>query len=244
MTDDTEAPPGGPGDLVKRHRLSTRLWHWLNALCLYVLFTSGLGIFNAHPRLYWGQYGANFDHAWLELSRFGAVWTLPGSYDLALSRRWHLAFALIFAFALLAYMLWSLVNRHIGRDLAFRKGELKPAHVWQDIKDHARLRLPAGMAALRYNVLQKASYIGIIFVALPLLIFTGLTMSPGMDAAWPWLTDLFGGRQSARSIHFITAWLLFAFLLVHILMVLLAGPLNELRSMITGRYRLPPERES
>jgi thiosulfate reductase cytochrome b subunit len=91
-------------------------------------------------------------------------------------------------------------------------------------------------------VLQKASYIGVIFVALPLIIFTGLTMSPGMNAAWPWLLEIFGGRQSARSIHFITAWALAAFFIVHIVMVLLAGPVNEVRSMITGRYRLPRDR--
>ena len=84
--------------------------------------------------------------------------------------------------------------------------------------------------------------IGVIFVLLPMIILTGLTMSPGMDAAWPWLVDLFGGRQSARSIHFIVAWLLVAFFLVHILMVLLAGPINELRSMITGWYRVPEAR--
>ncbi|MBN8832722.1 MAG: cytochrome b/b6 domain-containing protein [Sphingomonadales bacterium] len=244
MTIDNAAPPAAPPPLVKRHRLSTRLWHWTNALCLYVLLTSGLGIFNAHPRLYWGQFGANFDKPWLELGRFGAFWTLPAHYDLAMSRRWHLSFALIFAFALLAYMLWSLFNRHIPRDLAFRKGDLAPRHIWRDIRDHARLRFPAGQAALRYNVLQKASYIGVIFVLLPLMILTGLTMSPGMDAAWPWLLDLFGGRQSARSIHFIAAWLLVAFFLVHILMVLLAGPVSELRAMITGWYRLPPERDA
>lgn len=237
------ASDAAPPSLVKRHRFSTRLWHWTNALCLYVLFSSGLGIFNAHPRLYWGQYGANFDAPWLERARFGSWLTLPAQYDLALSRRWHLSFALIFAFALLLYMLWSLVNRHISRDLAFRKGELRPSNVWHDIKAHARLRFPRGAAALRYNVLQKASYIGVIFVLLPLIILTGLTMSPGMDAAWPWLVDLFGGRQTARSIHFLVAWLLVAFFIVHIVMVVLAGPLNEIRSMITGWYRVPPERE-
>ncbi len=225
--------------VVARHRLSTRLWHWLNVACLYGLFASGLGIFNAHPRLYWGHYGANFDPAWLTLERFGGWLTLPSSYNLAMSRRWHLALAMVFAFALLAYMIWSLINRHIARDLAFRKGELAPAHVWQDIKDHARLRFPTGEAALRYNVLQKGSYIGVIFVLLPLIILTGLTMSPGMNAAWPWLVDLFGGRQSARSIHFIVAWLLVAFFLVHIIMVVLAGPINEVRSMITGKYKVP-----
>jgi thiosulfate reductase cytochrome b subunit len=227
---------------VKRHRLSTRLWHWLNAVLLYTLFTSGLGIFNAHPRLYWGQYGANFDHAWLELDRFGSWLTLPASYNLAMSRHWHLTAAPIFAFALLAYMVCSLINRHIARDLAFRRGDLAPRHIWQDICDHARLRFPTGAAALRYNVLQKASYIGVIFVLLPLVILTGLTMSPGMNAAWPWLVDLFGGRQSARSLHFIAAFALVAFFLVHIMMVVLAGPINEIRSMITGRYRVPPER--
>ncbi|MEA3541192.1 MAG: cytochrome b/b6 domain-containing protein [Pseudomonadota bacterium] len=234
--------PDIAGPTVKRHRLSTRLWHWLNALLLYILFASGLGIFNAHPRLYWGHYGANFDRAWLQLERFGSWWTLPASYDLALSRHWHLAAAPIFAFALLAYMLWSLANRHVSRDLAFRQGELAPRHVWQDIRDHARLRFPTGAAALRYKVLQKASYIGVIFVALPLVILTGLTMSPGMNAAWPWLVDLFGGRQSARSLHFIAAFALAAFFLVHILMVLLAGPLNEMRAMITGRYRVPQDK--
>lgn len=240
---ETKASPTEPqgGDLVKRHRLSTRLWHWTNAVTLYVLLLSGLGIFNAHPHLYWGHYGANFDTAWLHLKQFPGWMTLPGHYDLALSRRWHLTFALVLGFSLLAYMVWSIVNRHISRDLAFRKGELAPSHILHDISEHARLRFPTGAAALRYNVLQKASYIGVIFILLPTIILTGLTMSPGMNAAWPWLIDLFGGRQSARTIHFLVAWMLVAFFLVHILMVVLAGPINELRSMITGRYRLPKE---
>lgn len=229
------------GSLVKRHRLSTRLWHGVNVVAMVTLFMSGLGIFNAHPRLYWGQFGANFDTPWLELSRFPGWITLPGSYSLAMSRQWHLAFALIFAFATLFYMVWSLFNRHISRDLAFRRGELSPGHIWQDVKDHARLRFPTGAAALRYNVLQKASYIAVIFLLIPGLILSGLTMSPGMNAALPWLTEMFGGRQSARSIHFILAFAVVAFFIVHILMVLLAGPINEVRSIITGWYRVPAD---
>ncbi len=236
-----EEEMGGSG-FVRRHRLSTRLWHWINALLLYVLFTSGLGIFNAHPRLYWGAYGANFDHAWLTLDRFGSWITLPAYYNLALSRHWHLTAAPIFAFALLAYMIWSLANRHVTRDLALTRQDVAPRHVWQDIKDHALLRFPTGAAALRYNVLQKASYVGVIFLLLPTLIFTGLTMSPGMNAAWPFLADMWGGRQSARSIHFIAAFALVAFLLVHIVMVLLSGPIDQLRGMISGRQRLTEER--
>lgn len=241
----SEAPHGQAptvSSVVIRHTWPVRAWHWFNAVLLYILLTSGLGIFNAHPRLYWGQYGANFDSAWLELERFGPLLTLPARYDLAMSRHWHLTAAPLFAFGLLAYMLWSLVNGHISRDLAFRRGELEARHVWQDIRNHARLRFPTGTAALRYNVLQKASYIAIIFIVLPVIILTGLTMSPGMNAAWPWLLDLFGGRQSARSIHFIAAFALVAFFLIHILMVVLAGPINELRSMITGRYRVPEDR--
>jgi len=86
------------------------------------------------------------------------------------------------------------------------------------------------------------SYVGVIFVLLPLMVLTGLTMSPAMDAAWPWLLTVFGGRQSARSIHFICAALLLGFVLVHLIMVLLAGPINEIGSMITGRFRVPPDR--
>ncbi|WP_420145815.1 cytochrome b/b6 domain-containing protein [Sphingobium sp.] len=228
--------------VVRRHRASTRLWHWLNALLLYTLFSSGLGIFNAHPRLYWGQYGANFDAPWLQLDRFPGWITLPGHYSLALSRHWHLAAAPIFAFALMAYMIWSLANRHVARDLGFRHDDIRPRHVWRDIVDHARLRFPTGQAALRYGPLQKASYIGVIFILLPLLILTGLTMSPGMNAAWPWLVEMFGGRQSARSLHFIAAFALVGFVIVHLAMVLLSGPVNQIRGMVTGRYRLPEAR--
>ena len=263
---------------VKRHRLPTRLWHWINALAVFVLLMSGLMIFNAHPRLYWGQYGANADYAWLEIGstasegylRVGSLrlettgvlgrWTdpqgivqrrafphwatIPSSYSLSLGRRWHLAFAWVLAIGLIAFIAASFVNRHAQRDLAPRPSELRPSRVWHEVKRHARLRFPTGEAALRYNVIQKLSYFGVIFILLPVAILTGLTMSPGMNAAWGWLLDLFGGRQSARSIHFICAALLALFILVHLVMVVLAGPINEIRSMITGWYRLPRSKEA
>ncbi len=141
-----------------------------------------------------------------------------------------------------AFLLTSLWNRHLQRDLAPTPDELKPTHVWHDIKLHARLHFPTGEAALRYNVLQKISYASVIFLFIPLMVLTGLAMSPSMDAAWPWLVDVFGGRQSARSIHFIVAAAILAFIVVHLLMVVLAGPANEIWSMISGRYRIPPER--
>ena len=262
-----------PGDVVKRHRLSTRLWHWTNALTLLVMLMSGLMIFNAHARLYWGDYGANDDKAWLVIDDAGdtgfvelagvrvettgllGIWTnpegevkrrafpywvtIPSGYDLQAARRWHFTFAWILAVALTLYMLRSLWNGHVRNDLHIRKSEWSLTHIWHDIKDHARLRFPTGAAAKDYNILQKFAYISVIFVMLPLIIMTGLTMSPAMNAAWPWLLDLFGGRQSARSIHFLCAFGLVGFFFVHMAMVVLAGPVNEVRSMITGRYRLP-----
>jgi len=264
------------GQRVRRHRLSTRLWHWTNLVAITVMLMSGLMIFNAHPRLYWGRFGANPDRAWLEIAArsgrgelriaghsfdttgliglavdgHGAVqaqafpgWmTIPSTYSLADARLWHLAFAWVLAFALLGYLLWSLVNGHLQRDLHITRAEWAPRHVWSDICDHLRLRFPTGVAALRYNVLQKIAYCAVLFGLIPLAILTGLTMSPGLDAAMPFLLDLFGGRQSARSLHFLAALGLVLFVLVHLIMVVLAGPLNEVRSMITGWYRLPAAR--
>ncbi len=277
MTDGPDASPILPEDLVARHRLSTRIWHWVNALTVLVMLMSGLMIFNAHPRLYWGEYGANADYAWLEIgsnsdgegtARIGpaviettgvlGVWTnpegeikkrafpwwatIPSDYSLADARLWHLAFAWLLALGLLAYLLWSLVNGHLRRDIHITRLEWRPSHLWHDIKEHARLRFPTGAAALRYNVLQKLAYAFVLFLALPLIIMTGLAMSPGSDAWASILTEAFGGRQSARSVHFIVAFALVGFFLVHIAMVVLAGPYNEVRSMITGKYRLPREK--
>lgn len=238
------APPPLPRRVAYRHRLPTRLWHWLNALAVFVMLMSGLMIFNAHPHLYWGQYGANFDHPWLSFhGRPIPGWaTIPSTYNLAAARRWHLAFAWLLVVPLVLFLIASFINRHAQHDLKPAKDEVRPSHIWHDIKEHARLRFPTGDAALSYNILQKLSYVATIFVLLPLMVLTGLAMSPAMDAAWPWLVDLFGGRQSARSIHFICAMLLLAFIVVHLAMVALAGPINEIGSMITGRFRVPPQR--
>jgi thiosulfate reductase cytochrome b subunit len=107
------------------------------------------------------------------------------------------------------------------------------------VRDHLAFRFHDADDPGRYNTLQKLSYVAVIFVLLPLIILSGLAISPGMDAAWPWLLDLFGGRQSARSVHFITMAALAAFTVVHLALVILAGPVNEVRSMITGRWRVP-----
>ncbi|HYJ59319.1 MAG TPA: cytochrome b/b6 domain-containing protein [Methyloceanibacter sp.] len=168
--------------------------------------------------------------------RHGFPWwaTLPGHRDLAMGRRWHFFFAWLFLFNGLAYLLWSLGSGHLRRDLAPSANELK--HIGASIAEHARLRFPKGEEAKRYNVLQKLAYLLVALILLPLMLLTGLAMSPGMDAAFPLLIDVFGGRQSARTIHFISASLIVIFVAVHLVMVLASGAWNNLRSMITGRY--------
>jgi thiosulfate reductase cytochrome b subunit len=231
-------------EVIRRHRLATRLLHWVNALCVFAVLMSGLQIFNADPRLYWGQFGASPDKALLAIGAHGFPhWaTIPSWRDLATGRRWHFFFAWLLVFNSSLYLLISLISGHVRRDLLPSRSEIAPRHLARDIWNHLRLRFPTGEAAKHYNVLQKLAYFGIIFVVAPVLLATGLTMSPGIDAAWPWLVPLFGGRQSARTIHFTAAMLVVAFIAVHLLMVMLAGPWNEIRSMITGRYVVPAAR--
>jgi thiosulfate reductase cytochrome b subunit len=261
--------------LVPRHSALVRLTHWINVFCFSLLLMTGAQIFNAHPRLYWGEYGADNDHAWLSVDSLqngagvrgvlhlgsltfettgllgaskegGALaargfpsWlTIPSYQDLAAGRRWHFFFAWLFAINGAVYLVGGLVSRHFRRDLLPTATELAPAHLAHEVVTHAKLQFPKGGAARRYNVLQKLSYMGVGFVLLPLMVLTGLTMSPGMDSAFHVLLDIFGGRPSARSIHFICASLLVAFVVVHIVMVLVSGVWNNLRSMITGKYAI------
>ncbi|MES2057979.1 MAG: cytochrome b/b6 domain-containing protein [Pseudomonadota bacterium] len=236
-----QPPAPAPGSSLYRHKLVTRIWHWVTVVTVMIMIGSGLTILNAHPHLYWGAYGANFDHAWLHTPRAPGWLTLPVSYNLAIARRWHLLFALVLAFGLLFFMVSSLINRHFQKDLRIRLAELSPAHLWFDLKEHLAFRFHDPNKPGAFNIFQKLSYALVIFVLIPLMILTGLTLSPGMNAAWPWLLDLFGGRQSARSIHFIAASGLVLFIIVHLVLVILAGAWNEVRSMITGRWTVPKD---
>ena len=187
-----------------------------------------------------GVLGASGPHA--RTPRAFPAWaTVPSWQDLATGRRWHFFFAWVLVINGLAYLAWGLGGGHIRRDLWPTRADLSPGHLWREVVDHARLRFPKGEAARRYNVLQKAAYLAVVLVLLPLMVLTGLCMSPGFDAGAPWLVDFFGGRQSARTIHFITAWAIVAFILVHLVMVVASGTWNNIRSMITGRYAIVPD---
>lgn len=283
LADPLSVAPAKPRpEYFYRHALVTRLTHWVNALAIFFLLMTGLNIFNAHPALYWGHYGADDDDSrrWLEIGsvddpggrpygflRIGTLtarttgvlgisdakngqiqaigyphWaTFPSTRDLATARSWHFFFAWVLILNGLLYLVWGAVSGHLRRDLLPRLQELSPANIAHDIWQHMRLKFPRGEDAKRYHILQKLSYGGTVFVLLPLVILTGLTMSPGLNAAWPWLVELFGGRQTARSLHWVVSNLILLFIVVHILMVILAGPINEIRSMLTGRFRIKPE---
>jgi thiosulfate reductase cytochrome b subunit len=220
-----------------RHAGFVRITHWINAACFTVLLMSGLQIFNAHPALYVGDR-SDFDHAVLSISRpaFPGWITLPSVQDLATGRRWHFfcAWALVLNGAF--YFVWGFLSRHFFNDLLPSPAEFR--HIGGDLLDHLRLRFRRGLAAKRYNVLQKLSYLLVIFALFPLAILTGLTMSPGIDSAAPQLLVLFGGRQTARLIHFAAASGLALFVIIHLVMVLVSGVWNNLRSMMTGWYDL------
>jgi thiosulfate reductase cytochrome b subunit len=186
-----------------------------------------------------GVLGASSDENGQLVERGFPRWiTIPSYQDLATGRRWHFFFAWLLALNGVVYFANLLAGRHLG-DFWPSRRELRS--IPASISAHARLRFPRGDEALHYNVLQKLAYLSVI-IAFPILVLAGLTMSPGLDSRFPWLLELFGGRQSARAIHFLLAFGLAGFLIVHVVMVLVSGVVNNMRSMITGRYAIEEER--
>jgi len=193
--------------------------------------------------------GAEFDtHGVLGTSRTGdgdeyasrafPSWaTIPGTQWLAMARIWHFFFAWLFVANGVAYILWTVFSGHLRRDLVPTGAEFRG--IGRSIRDHLLLRHAHGEEARRYNVLQNMAYLGIVFVVLPLIVVGGWAMSPMMDSFSPGWVDWLGGRQAARTLHFIGAVLLVAFVLVHLFEVVVTGLVNNLRSMITGYWRLP-----
>jgi thiosulfate reductase cytochrome b subunit len=165
--------------------------------------------------------------------------TIPDNLWLAMARSWHFFFAWVLVVNGALYVLYSIASRHLARDLAPSGNDWRT--IGRSIADHLHFRHPTGEAARRYNVLQKLAYLAVIFVLVPLTILMGLAMSPWLNAVLPGWVDLFGGRQSARTIHFVAAWLLVAFVAIHLFQVVVTGLWNNLRSMITGRYRIAAE---
>ena len=166
--------------------------------------------------------------------------TVPGPQWLSMARHWHFFFAWVFVINGVAYIAYTLFSRHLVRDLLPTRAELRG--IGRSIIDHLKFKHPTGEAAKRYNVLQNLAYLTVIFVLLPLVVVAGLAMSPRLDAVYAGWVDLLGGRQSARSLHFIAAAGLLLFTLIHLFEVLVAGVWNEIRSMVTGWYTVPADK--
>jgi len=249
--------------LAYRHPLSRRINHWMNVITVLLLLGTGLNIFNAHPALYWGLYGSEHDtpvlamtgqdgkgtlkigsHSLNTTGLFGwsggqargfPGWaTVPSFRDLAAARNWHLFLAWVLILNGLTYYLFGLWNRHLRTDILPSAADLSPGNLVHDLADHAKLKFPKGRDSNRYHILQKLAYASLAFVFLPGMVITGLSLSPGADAVLPGIVDLLGGRQSARTLHFVFMSLTVGFIVVHVLAVLLAGFANQMRSMITG----------
>jgi thiosulfate reductase cytochrome b subunit len=166
--------------------------------------------------------------------------TIPGAQWLSMGRHWHFFFAWLFVINGIAYMAYSIASGHLSRDLLPTRAELR--NIGNSIKDHLLFRHPTGDAAKRYNVLQNLAYLVVIFGLLPLVIIAGMGMSPRLNAVFTGWVDLLGGRQSARTLHFLAALGLLLFVLVHVFEVIISGVWNQLRSMITGWYTVPADK--
>jgi thiosulfate reductase cytochrome b subunit len=190
--------------------------------------------FDTHGVLGTSRSGSEKDYA----ARAFPDWaTVPGPQWLSMGRLWHFFFAWIFVLNGVAYVAWTVFSGHLRRDLMPTGGEVRG--IGRSIRDHLLLRHARGEDARRYNVLQNIAYLVIVFGVLPLIVVGGWAMSPMMDALAPGWVDWLGGRQAARTLHFVAAVLLVAFVLVHVFEVIVTGLVNNLRSMITGYWRLP-----
>jgi thiosulfate reductase cytochrome b subunit len=251
MATRADEAPGSAG-----HAAWVRACHWLIAGCVLTLAYSGVVILMAHPRLYWGNAGNDLTRAWLELPlgrnfrhggwapalAFTADPAGPVSrvrtYDIfnhngpARSLHFLMAWGLAIAFG--AYLVAGLATGHLRRVLLPALAEVTPSRLWADLKRHLIWPMPHAAGGPPYNLLQRCAYAAVVFGALPLVILTGLAMSPAVSAGWPLIPAMFGGSQSARSIHFLILCALALFLLVHLAMVLLTGFWRQMRAMTLG----------
>ena len=205
-----------------------RVTHWIHTLSFFALVVSGVGILIAHPRLYWGETGAVGTPSLLDL---------PIPFVLGHSgwgRYLHFLAAWVSVLGGLVYALSGLFTQHFRKHLFPSKADLAWGSVRRVVSNYLRLKRPREEESHSYNVLQRLAYLAVVFVLFPLVIVTGFAMSPAIASVVPTLVIVFGGHQSARTIHFVAASLLVLFLIVHVAMVGLAGFTDSVRAMITG----------
>jgi thiosulfate reductase cytochrome b subunit len=238
------------------HAVWVRVSHWIVTASVLTLFFSGFEILMVHPRLYWGEVGNDLTPAWIELPisrnyKHGG-WRTPvpffdsaagpvsasSTYQIFNQNRWGRSLHFLAAWGMLlpgaTYLLIGAFGGHIRRFIWPRPRELAPRHVWRDVVDHINFRIPPAVGGPQYGVLQKTSYALVIFVAAPMMLLSGVTMAPAFTGAFPTLLDVFGGYQSARTIHFLTFVALALFVCAHVVMVIASGFRKQIRGMTVG----------
>ncbi|MGE0438864.1 MAG: cytochrome b/b6 domain-containing protein [Gemmatimonadales bacterium] len=246
-----------PGDsAVGPHARWVRVTHWITALTVLALAGSGFWIFRVHPRLYWGQVGNDLTPALIQfpiapnypIDAYTDRASFPGVSDAVVTasrtrepwnqngwaRSLHFLAGWLLVIPGLSYLWLGVSAGHFRRHVVPRAGELAPSVIGREMADHVRLRIPRAQGGPAYGSLQKLAYTAVIFLLVPVIVLSGLTMAPGVTAGWPWLLDLFGGHQSARTIHFLAFALLLGFLFTHLAMVALSGFRTQLRGMTIG----------
>jgi thiosulfate reductase cytochrome b subunit len=225
----------------KRHSALVRVTHWVTTMAFLALLVSGGEIVLSHPRFYWGETGNVNMRPWLNLHLPSSRNTVPTGYGYVLpdqngwSRYLHFQAAWLAVGTGLFYVLFGFFAGHFRRNLFPAASELSSKELGRSLVRHLRFERPGREEAWSYNVLQRLTYLLVIFVLFPFMIWTGLAMSMGFTSAFPLTVRLLGGQQTARTLHFLVTILLVLFLLVHVLMVFVAGFRNRMRAMITGR---------
>ena len=225
---------------VRRHSAVVRVTHWLTTVCVLALLLSGIEILISHPRFYWGETGSVTTPSLFDLPlpasrpwvKTGYGFVLPDQNGWSRYLHFQSAWALVIAGFI--YVAWGLWSGHFRSNLFPAQDQRSWGAVVRVLANHLRLRRPDDSEAHSYNVVQRASYLLVIFILFPFVIWTGLAMSPAFNSAFPLGVNILGGRQSARTLHFFVSILLVLFLIVHVGMIVLAGFWSRTRTMITG----------
>ncbi len=241
MSDAILPPRSDPA----RHAALVRVTHWITAICFFALLITGLEIVVSHPRFYWGETGNVNTRPLFKIPIPASRALVPTGYGYVLpdqngwSRYLHFQAAWALVLTGLLYFIWGLSTGHFRSNLFPAPADRTWQAFLREMANHIRLRPPNEAEAYSYNVLQRAAYLAVIFVVFPLIIWTGLALSPGFNSAVPAGVNLLGGRQSARTLHFFLTGFLVAFLGVHVGMVIWAGFASRMRAMITGVSTIP-----
>jgi thiosulfate reductase cytochrome b subunit len=247
----TQRPHTDPGV----HARWVRASHWLAALSVFTLAVTGVVILMAHPRLYWGEVGNDLTPALLELpisrnhqhggwaerspiARGTSAVSASRTYEIFNQNGWGRSLHFLAAWFLvvpgIVYVVIGISSGHFRAHLWPRSRDLRPRLLWDDVRRHLRLQIPSATGGPSYGLLQKCAYSIVVFAGLPLAALTGLAMSPAVTAAYPWLRAMFGGFQSARTIHFVVFLAVAVFVIVHVLMVVKSGFRRHMRAMTLG----------